>query len=278
MTDITTHGTVNYDAIDALNLAAVAKRMVASSQDFIIDSPDMAAIAADDLKQVKRLQKDVEDRRVAVTGPLNAALKSVNDLFRAPKEYLARAESLLKGSILSYTTEQERLAEQARRAAEEQARIERAKIEAEARVQAERARRAAEEAEAAEEAKQQALRDGDTEAACRAASLAQAKMAEVDEASALAQEGELLSAVITVTPAVEAPAKIAGLSGRVTWHAQVDSLLTLARAVAEGKAPIEAIVANDKFLSAQAKAFKKAGELYPGVRAVSERGLAARSS
>ncbi len=275
---IAAKGAVQYDATSAIDLAGTAQRWVAAAQDYLIDSPDMAALAGDDLKQIKGLQKDVEARRVAVTGPLNAALKSVNDLFRPPKEFLEQAEAALKRSILTYTAEQERLAHEARRLAEEQARIQRAQIEAEARAQAERARQAAAEAQVAAEAQAQALQAGDTETAEREAAVVQAKAQEMEVAAAAAQEGELLSAIVTVAPAIEAPAKIAGLSGRITWRAQVDDLLALAKAVAEGRAPIEALCANDKFLSAQAKAFKKAGPLYPGVRAISERGLAARSA
>ena len=71
---------------------------------------------------------------------------------------------------------------------------------------------------------------------------------------------------------------MSGISGRVTYAAHVDDLMTLVKAVAEGKAPLEAIGANDKFLGAQARAFKKSGPLYPGVTAIAERGIAARAA
>jgi ribonuclease-3 len=94
------------------------------------------------------------------------------------------------------------------------------------------------------------------------------------EANAAAQTAE----VITIPVAAPAPAKVSGISGRVNYTAQVDDLMTLIKAVAEGKAPIQCVIADEKFLGAQARAFKKSGPLYPGVTAVAERSLSARSA
>lgn len=84
--------------------------------------------------------------------------------------------------------------------------------------------------------------------------------------------------VVTAAPAVEAPAKVSGISGRMTFSAEVTDLMELVKAVAAGTAPIEAIQADTKFLGAQARAFKKAGQLYPGVMAVAERSISARAA
>src|SRR3972149_3026360 len=81
---------------------------------------DDAAAVGDDLKVVKALAKRLEDQRTAITGPLNQALKEVNALFKPAKDWLTRAEGLLKGNLPAYQSEQQRLAaqEQARLAAE----------------------------------------------------------------------------------------------------------------------------------------------------------------
>lgn len=242
--------TITYDPSAALVLAAKAQTALTGATGFVIDSSDMYDIAADDLRYVKALQKEVEEKRTSITGPLNQAVKAVNDLFRAPKERLEQAEATLKRAMVAWTTEQERLAIEARRVAEEAARAERARME-------EAARQAQTEAEMAAEA-------GDMEAAA----IAQAH----------AEAAALTAQVVTIAPAVEVPTKVAGISGRVAYSAEVVDLMELVRAVAAGQAPVECLQADTKFLNAQARAFKRAGSLYPGVEARVERTISARAA
>lgn len=259
-----TQDTISYDASAALVLANSAQKALADAADYVIDSHEMFTLASDDLKRIKVLQKDVEEKRTSITGPLNQAVKAVNDLFRAPKEYLDKAEATLKRSMITWTTEQERMAAEARRKAEEEARAERdrlARQEAEAQ---EAARRAQAEAQAAAEA-------GDPSAAAKA-------MQEAHAAQQQAAVAAMTASVMTVAPQLEAPAKVAGISGRVTYSAEVTDLLELVKAVAAGLAPIECVQADVKFIGAQARAFKKPGQLFPGVVAKEERGIAARAA
>ncbi len=264
MTEIKTQDTVAYDASAAIVLATKAQNALASASDFVIDSHTMFELASDDLKQVKALQKEVEEKSTGITGPLNQAVKAVNDLFRSPKEYLDKAEATLKRAMVTWTTEQERLAAIARAEAEAAARAERERLAAIEREQQEAARKAQEEAQAAAAA-------GDQEAAQRA-------MAEAEAAQQQAAVTAMTAQVVTMAPVVEAPAKVTGISGRVTYSAEVTNLLELVQAVAAGTAPLEALQADTKFLGAQARAFKKAGQLYPGVMAVAERSIAARAA
>jgi colicin import membrane protein len=278
MTEEITKGAVAYDASTALIFAGQAKSMLAGASDFVIDSADMLTIAGEDLQKVKALQKSVEETRTSITGPLNQAVKAINDLFRAPKEYLDQAERSLKTAMLGYTDAQEKIAADARRKAEEEARKERERLaEIERQQQAEAQRAADASAKALKEAQAAAAR-GDQEAAAAAQAeanrQAEAAQSAQAEANATAQTAE----VVSMVPAVAAPAKVAGISGRVNYTAQVDDLMTLIKAVAAGTAPIQCIVADDKFLGAQARAFKKSGLLYPGVTAVAERSLSARSA
>ncbi|PUE21834.1 hypothetical protein B9Z43_01230 [Limnohabitans sp. MMS-10A-192] len=259
-----THDTITYDASAALVLATSAQKALADATDYVIDSPTMFELASDDLKRVKALQKEVEEKRTSITGPLNQAVKAVNDLFRAPKEYLDKAEATLKRSMVAYTSEQERLAAAARAQAEAEARAERERLAQQEREAQEAARRAEAEAQAAAAA-------GDQAAAAKAIQEAQAAQAQAEMAAMTAN-------VMTVAPVVEAPAKVAGISGRMTYSAEVVDLLALVKAVAAGAAPIECLQADTKFLGAQARAFKKAGELFPGVMAKEERSIAARAA
>lgn len=271
-------GRVEYDATTAIVLSGQAQAALASARDLIIDSPSMYELAAEELKQIKTLQKTVEEKRTAITGPLNAALKAVNDLFRAPKEYLEQAEQACKRPMVTYVQEQERIAAEARRKAEEAARQERERLAAIQRQQEAEARAAVEAAQRAQREAAEAAARGDAEAAARAQEEARQQAQQAEAAAAEANAAAQTAEVITMPVAAPAPAKVAGVAGRVNYAAQVDDFMALVRAVAEGKAPAECLVANDKFLGAQARAFKKAGPLYPGVTAVAERSLSARAA
>lgn len=273
-----TTGRVEYDASTAIVLANQAQAALASATDLVIDSPTMYELASDELKNIKGLQKTVEEKRTSITGPLNAALKAVNDLFRAPKEYLEKAEAACKRSMITYTTEQERIAAEARRVAEEAARKERDRLAAEQREQERIAREAAEASARAQHEAQEAAARGDAEAAAAAQEESRQQAEAAQAAQAEAHATAITAEVVSFTPTVAAPAKVTGISGRTNYAAQVDDLMTLVKAVAEGKAPIQCVLADEKFLGAQARAFKKAGPLYPGVTAIAERGLSARAA
>lgn len=259
-----TADTIAYDASSAIVLTTKAQSAMANASDFVIDSHTMFELASDDLKQIKALQKEVEEKRTGITGPLNQAVKAVNDLFRSPKEFLDKAEASLKRAMVTWSNEQERLAAIARAEAEAVARAERERLAELERKQIEAARKAQEEAQAAAVA-------GDREAADRA-------MAEAELAQQQAAVTAMTAQVVTMAPTIEAPAKVTGISGRMTYSAEVTNLMELIKAVASGLAPIEALQADTKFLGAQARAFKRAGQLYPGVMAVAERSIAARAA
>lgn len=103
-------------APDAGELAAEAKRALDLASAVVIDSDPMLELAAGELREIKAKAKALEERRVAITRPLDAAKKQVLDLFRGPLDTLARAESAYKGAIAGYQrrVEAERRAEAAR--------------------------------------------------------------------------------------------------------------------------------------------------------------------
>lgn len=240
--------TVTIDTASAAELTETSKSILESAVGMVVDSPTMLEIASEDLKNVVTLEKAVEAQRTSITKPLNDALKAVNALFKAPAEYLGQAKADLKRAILTYTAEQERLAAAARREAEKKAQAERDRLAAEAAKQAEEAKAAA------------AAGDHETAAALEETAESNAQLAEV----------------LTFTPAVIEAPKVSGISGQTRYSAKVEDLLALVKAVAAGNAPIEAIAADEKFLNAQARAYKKVGQLYPGVTVVAERTLSAR--
>jgi hypothetical protein len=267
-------GHIAYDASAALALAGQAKQAL-DCADIQIDSDMLLEIAAEDLKSVKALQHEVEAQRTAITRPLNQAVRAINELFRAPKEYLESAERQLKRAILQYTGAREQEAQQARLAAEEMARVERERLADYGHEQERLAQDAQAQSDWIQQQAERAAEDGDLDVATKAKAQAAHLAIRADrarlEAAAAAQTAE----VITIAPEVAPPARLSGISGRVAYTAQVIDLAVLVRAVAEGAAPLECLQANEKFLGAQARALRRTGMICPGVQALAERQLAA---
>jgi uncharacterized protein YhaN len=155
--------------------------------------------------------------------------------FYAP---LDKAKRDVKQLMSAWDAEQERL-----RLAEQK------RLEEEAR-KAEEERRLQEAIEAEEEAKANGL-----------------------TAQEAAQEAEaVLQEPIYVAPVViqKTTPKVQGVVFREIWKAQVVDLRALVNAVAAGKAPIQALKADEVFLGQQARSLKSALNL-PGVKSFSER-------
>lgn len=113
-------------------LASVSNPILETAQSFVIDSPVMYEMAADELKTIKGQYKALEEKRKAITGPMDAAKKQVMDLFRKPLEALEQAESLIKRTMLTYQQEQRRLEAEAQRQIDEAAAAERKRMEEQA--------------------------------------------------------------------------------------------------------------------------------------------------
>lgn len=98
----------------------------------LVISTDEQALCADSmLRNIIARSKELDDRRKALTRPLDEAKKGIMDLFRGPLEVLDKAGRSLKVKLAGY---QEAKAEAARKAAEE----ERRRIERNAAKRAER--------------------------------------------------------------------------------------------------------------------------------------------
>lgn len=99
-----------------------------------ITSSEKALATGEDLKEIKKLRKELEQKRTSITAPINKALKEINALFKPAKDWLSQAERLMKTELLEYQTEQERIAQEAQRKADEEARKEREKLERKATI------------------------------------------------------------------------------------------------------------------------------------------------
>lgn len=187
-------------------IEAVAGSAVALASAYFIDSPEMADMAAEDLRKLATEYKRVEEMRFGITRPLDTAKANAIAAFKPYLERIDAATKILKDKVNAYLTaerervERERREEEARRA-EEEARI------AKQRAQAEAA------ADAAAEA-------GDEAAFEQAA-------AAVEEA-----EQEALTSAIAPT-AVAAAHKTSGVAQRKAWKVSEINLLELVQAAAK---------------------------------------------
>lgn len=177
-----------------------------------VTTPLQFETGAADLARVKGMQKKLEETRTGITGPMNAALKKVNDFFRAPGEKLAAIERTIKGKLSAYAEDQERIRREEQRQAEERAAAERRKAEAAA---AEARRKAEEEAAALRRQAEAAAAAGRAAEAARLAARADTKV-EKAEAKATNLESQAQTIVAPVIQR-EAP-RVAGLQMREVWE------------------------------------------------------------
>jgi colicin import membrane protein len=272
-----TKGTVQYDASQVVVFGTQARRMLADATDFTIDSPELYEAAADDLRKVKTLAKQVEDTRVSITGPLHQAKVAVDNLFKGPTQFLQQAEQALKGAMLRWDNEQERIRREEARKAEEARRIEQARLAAEQREREEAARRAEEEARRLEEEARAAAAAGNTEQAEQLQEQAQEKANVASDAAcdavALAQTAQ----VITMPVEHVAPQKVSGISTSKTVDFEVSNLHELVKHVAAHPELINLLAADSVKLRAYVRGLGLNCQL-PGVRVFEKKNISARAA
>lgn len=274
------------------------------AENYEITSQKMFEFAADDLKNIKSLMKRVEEQRTSQVGPLNAEVKRINGEYKEPMNWLESAEQILKSKILLYTQEQERIAAEAQRKADEAARQERARIEAEQRAQQAEAQRQAQEAAQSEAAKRKAeadaveaqrqadkaAEDGDKEAAQAAfaaiekadreraeaeAAASQARMAQ-EAAQAEADANEMTALVTTAAP-VQASAKVSGISTSKSWKARITDKEALIKHIAANPELLDWVEIKMTGINGMAKALKQNMQI-PGVEAYPDISVSARAA
>lgn len=254
---------------DHLPEVATASELAQASYDIAlaveIDSPEMLAIASDELREITARRKKIEDMRLSLTRPLDESKKRIMDLFRAPTERLEQAEQLLRKGVLTYQQVEREKAEKARREAE-------AALEAERRG-AEQARREAERAEhEAQALAASADSKAEREAALRAAEEAARARSEAEARVEIAEVAPL--------PAVREAPQPDGVSTRKTWKAEVTDLKALVLAAAErlsrgDETLLAFLTADTKALAGAARSMRNKLSV-PGVRVYAEESLAVR--
>jgi flagellar biosynthesis GTPase FlhF len=253
-------------------------KLVAIANSYKIDSPVMRDAAYNDLTMWKRGKAALEEKRLTVTRPLDAAKAAFMALFATPTAQYDMAIGVIQNNILTYDN-----AERAKVRAEQErlealAKAERQRIEAEAAevrrkaAEAERAEKA--KAEALEREAEQAARQGDTEAvkaaqeaAARIRAEAEAKAREArDEAAAHASV-----AAVMIAPVVAAPEQA---GGRVTWKGRCDDKMKLLLFIVANPSYANLVEVDQTALNQVAKA-QKDGMKIDGCTAFQDRGLSA---
>jgi hypothetical protein len=221
-------------------LAPIVKQAMA----LVIRNDKELEIAGGFLKVIKGFQEDVKNAiTIPIVNSAHATHKAAKALENRAMEPLNEAESIVKPKIARYQREQEEIRQRAITAA-------RLKAEQEAREKAE------------------------LEKLERAQQLAEA--GNMEAAAAVVDEEVEIRHISTASLGVKEVAKVAGVSVRRLWYAEVTDLMALVVAVAQGRVPLQAIEANLPFLNKQAQAFMDTSALnYPGVKVIDRDSVAA---
>ncbi|MEX2282254.1 MAG: hypothetical protein WEE89_07205 [Gemmatimonadota bacterium] len=118
-------------------MAAQAQALLTNAESFTVASAPQYSDAGELLKLIKGKSKELDETRKSMTKPLDDSKKRVMEFFAKPLDFLARAESTVKRAMIAYSEEQDRLRREEQRKADEIARKERERIEAQARKAAE---------------------------------------------------------------------------------------------------------------------------------------------
>ena len=309
---------------EVLNEASAAEHALEVARTYPVPtSAGSYSAAGDELKAIKARAKWLEDARTKLKAPILAAGKAIDDFFRTPQQHLADAEKAIKGAMLTYDRQQEELRKAAERKAAEAARKEQdrlraeaARAEAAAREKREKEEAAARRKREAEDVKARALKEAGRaeEAARRRAAAEEAERVRMEAAAEserqrlqAAEASRLAAETMPTTPVVHVAApKVAGISTREVWSAEVVDKAKLIVAVAVGvmsrqdiiaiarhagltaeeltqsipmaltEAPAELLEVSMVTANKMAKALK-GGMQYPGLKAVCTQQMAARA-
>lgn len=180
-----------------------------------VADPAAFQTAADNLRELKTLQDQVETELQKATAPLNDALKVVRGWFKPIREKLEAAERDQRKALADYKTQQDRLEAEARRKRDADARAERERLEAEARAREAEAQR---EADAIREAAELERNKGNGAAAERLEAKATTT---VTKAEATADNLRARAETVVAAPVAQAAPKAKGLSDRVVWKYRI---------------------------------------------------------
>jgi len=92
------------------------ERLQQYAQGLTVSSVADVKRATEDLSMIANLKKALEEKRKEYTQPLNAHLKEINDSFKGMVAPIDSADQTLRGKILAYNREQQRIKEETEKA------------------------------------------------------------------------------------------------------------------------------------------------------------------
>jgi hypothetical protein len=111
---------------------AAARRALAAVECLAIVTAEDYTSAANELMRVKGQYKSIDKEREQLKAPSLEGCRRVDDFFRAPLQFLVKAEQILKGKLNHYDRQQDAIRVEEQRRADAVARKERERIEAQA--------------------------------------------------------------------------------------------------------------------------------------------------
>ncbi len=87
--------------------------IVARANTFLVENEADILLATNDLSNLARLKKVMEDKRKEYLDPLRRYTATINESFKVISEPLLLADTTMRGKVLAYRTEQERKAREA---------------------------------------------------------------------------------------------------------------------------------------------------------------------
>lgn len=117
-------------------LASRSTNILSIAEGFTCNDRDAFVAGSERLRDIKELQTTLEARRTSVTGPMNTALRTINDWFRAPVAALDKAEKAYKFKLAEFRDKERQEVERQRRENERKAREEQDELDRRARAAA----------------------------------------------------------------------------------------------------------------------------------------------
>jgi hypothetical protein len=97
--------------VELQNIESQISPVIEKAESYVVNTIADVDNASSFLKEIKDMEKTVENKRLTFTKPLNESLKNINDTFKNMREPLEKARGLLTGKILTWKrAEAERVA------------------------------------------------------------------------------------------------------------------------------------------------------------------------
>ena len=90
------------DDLEVVRLSGEASMLLERAEALTVTDDASMVIATDDLATIATLKRAIEKLRTSYTGPLNAHLKEVNDLFKGVAGPIADADKIVRNKVLAY--------------------------------------------------------------------------------------------------------------------------------------------------------------------------------